>query len=410
MKILVVCPHFTPDVAPTGTVMAHLVTPWVQRGHEVQIVTSLPWYEHHRIEPGWSHRLVQHEKTPWGWITRLHPFPTDKTNIAARAVAFGGFSVMAGLVASAAKFRPDVVFAMSPPISLGFSGWLAARRWRVPFVFNIQDVFPDVAIEVGALTNPRVIRAARAVERWLYRRSDAVTVLSQELQQNVESKLGRATSTRVRELPNFVDTTAIQPADRMTGYRSEFGLFDRTVVMYAGNLGYSQSVEVLIEAARRCADRDDVVFVVNGAGSSRARLQELASGLDNVVWVGFQPAERLNEVLASADIHTVLLKQGLAASSVPSKTYSVLAAGRPVIASIDPGTEVDRVLKSSGGGVSCAPDDIDGFVHELRMLLDDPPRRQAMGRAARVWVESWASPEVIAQRYVDLFRELVEGR
>ena len=410
MNLLVICPHYAPDVAPTGEVMTSIVDALAARGHRLHIVTALPWYRHHRIDEGWPHSLVQTEDTEWGTVTRLHPFPTDKSNIAARALAFGGFTGVATAVSMRPGLRPDAVLVMSPPLILGLAGWLAARRWRVPMVFNIQDVFPDVAVEVGAIRNRRVIAGAQWLERFLYRRSDAVTVLSDDLRDNLAAKLAGHQPERVRVIPNFVDTDRIQPATRNNSYRDELGLGDRTVVMYAGNIGYSQSVELLVEAARRFADRDDVVFVVNGSGSGRDAVVERAAGLDNLVFVGLQPKERLPEVLAAGDIHTVLLRRGLARSSVPSKMYSILASGRPCVASVDDGTEVARSLADADAGISVPPEDADVFCNALEPLLDDPAERSRLGANGRRWVESWASPEAVAESYERLFEELLQAR
>ena len=407
MNLLVICPHYAPDVAPTGEVMTSIVEALAARGHRLHIVTALPWYRHHRIDEGWDHRLVQTADTPWGAITRLHPFPTDKSNIPARALAFGGFTGVATAVSLRPGLKPDAVLVMSPPLILGIAGWLAARRWRVPMVFNIQDVFPDVAIEVGAIKNPTVIKAARWLERFLYRRSDAVTVLSEDLRLNLAGKLAGHRPERVRVIPNFVDTDRIRPASRVNAYRDELGLGDRTVVMYAGNIGYSQSGELMVGAARRFADRDDVVFVVNGSGSGRAAVVESAEGLDNIIFVGLQPKERLSEVLAAGDIHTVLLRRGLARSSVPSKMYSILASGRPCVASVDDGTEVARSLAAADGGVAVPPEDVDAFCAALQPLLDDAAERERLGANGRRWVEAWASPEAVAESYEALFDELL---
>jgi colanic acid biosynthesis glycosyl transferase WcaI len=353
----------------------------------------------------------------------VHPFPTDKRNIPARALGFAGFT---GLVAAQivrrgrGQPRPDAVLAMSPPLTLGPAGWLAARRWRVPLVFNIQDVFPDVAVELGAITNPAVIRFASWLERWSYRRADAVTVLSDDLRDNLAGKLqGRVADPydRVRVIPNFVDTEHIVPADPegMPGggaYRREFGLLGKQVVMYAGNIGFSQSLDLVLGAAHELRRRDDVAFVINGGGSARPELEQrvAAEGLGNVHFVDFQPKERLADVLAAADIHLVPLRRGLARSSVPSKTYSILAAGRPVLASVDEGTEVARVVEKAGAGLAVPPDDPDAFVHALTTLLDDPARARAMGAAGRTFVERWVSPAAVAERYEALFDELRSRR
>ena len=329
MRVLVICPHFDPDPAPTGVVMTEIVHRVAEQGHEVEIVTSLPWYTEHDVEPEWRGRLWRTERTAWGRITRVHPFPTDKRNIPARALGFVGFTGLAGLLLLLRRHRPDVVLAMSPPLTLGLPAWVTARVRRVPFVFNVQDIFPDVAVEVGAITDPKIIGIARWLERFIYRRADAVTVLSDDLAENVSAKVGDDSSTRVRVIPNFVDTERIQPAERQNSYREDFDLGDRTVVMYAGNLGFSQPLDLMIDAARAMADRDDVVFVINGGGSERPRLQDLAADLDNVRFIDFQPPERLSETLAAGDIHVIALREGLARSSVPSKLYSILAAGRP---------------------------------------------------------------------------------
>lgn len=420
MKLLVIAPHFAPDVAPTGEVITSIVGGLTDRGHTVHVVTALPWYRNHAVEEGWGGRLVRTEATEWGAISRLHPFPTDKANIPARALAFGGFTALATLRSLAIRQRPDAVLAMSPPLPLGFPGALVAAARRIPFVFNIQDVFPDVAVEVGAITNPTVIKAASMAEKFLYRRADAVTVLSEDLKSNVAAKLDNAAGVsgraqpgpaidgadKVVVIPNFVDTERVQPGGG-EAYRAEFGLGDRTVVTYAGNVGLSQPVELLVEVARRMADRSDVVFVVNGGGTSLESVRQSAAGLDNVVFVPMQPRERLSEVLAAGDIHTILLKHGLARSSVPSKMYSILAAGRPVVASVDADTEVTRVLAEADAGLAASPGSVDELHDAIVALVDDPDHRSSMGASGRRWVERWLSPASVAEAYEGLFESLI---
>ena len=285
-----------------------------------------------------------------------------------------------------------------------------ARARRAPFVFNIQDVFPDVAIEAGVITGRRAIAGTQALERFTYRRSDAVTVLSEDLADNLRAKLKPRERDRIRVIPNFIDIGRVAPGDRHNDYRAEFGLGERRVVMYAGNLGYSQPVGLVLEAARRLAGREDVVFVINGAGSAKLALEEEGADLPNVVFVDLQPRERLAEVLAAADIHLVLLRSGFARSSVPSKLYSILAAARPLVASVDHGTEVARVVEEAGAGTAVAPDDPDALVEALLPLIEDPDRAEAMGADGRRFVETWPSPADIAQRYEALFTELRAGR
>ncbi len=265
------------------------------------------------IEPGWDRRVGRRASTPWGSITRVNPFPgDDKRNLVRRALGFAGFSLLAGLGGLAAGGwlrRADAVVAMSPPLTMGVTGRLVAWAHRSPLVFNIQDVFPDAAVETGAITDRRVIKAASWLERLSYRLSDAVTVLSDDLAANVRDKLPAKRSGAVHTITNFVDTERIRPADRMTPYRAELGIGDEPVVLYAGNVGFSQSVGLLLDAARRLPD---VTFLINGEGSMRPELERRASGLGNVRFGSHVPDDRLVELLATGDIHAVPLRHGLA--------------------------------------------------------------------------------------------------
>ena len=404
MRLAVITPHFAPDVAPTGVVWTRLVDELAALGHEIEVVTSFPWYRDHAVEPEYAGKLVRYEDVRWGRIVRLHPFAArDKRALVRRAAAFAGFSALGAGIAARGP-RVDGVVAVSPPLTLGLTGWITARARRAPLVFNIQDVYPDVAVELGVLREGRFLDAVRGLERFCYDRADAVTVLSEELQDNVRSKV--AQPDKVRVIPNFVDTQAIAPGDRENGYRREFGLEGKTVVMYAGNVGLSQSLELVLECAAALSYEGDVVFVINGQGAARAELERSARGLSNVRFVDMQPIERLPEVLSAADIHLVPLKRGLARSSVPSKTYSILAAGRPLIASVDLGSEVARVAERSGAGVAVPPKDAEALTKAIRGLIEAPEERRRMGEAGRRFVEGWASPAAVAKSYEDLIHEL----
>ncbi len=407
LRIVVLCPHFAPDAAPTGEVMTRIVSELAELGHQIHVVTALPWYRGHAVEPGWEGKWVCRETTAWGSITRVNPFPGgDKRNLARRALGFAGFSALAGL-ASLRGGRADAVVAMSPPLTMGLTGWGTHVFRRGPLIFNIQDVFPDAAVETGAITNRWIIAAARRLERISYHCAAAVTVLSDDLRENVAAKMQTSRRGDVRVIPNFVDTEVIRPQDRMTSLRRELGIGGETVVLYAGNVGFSQSLEMVVEAAKAMPS---LTFLINGDGAARASLHDLGAGLANLRFSGYQPIERLAEVLATGDIHLVPLKAGLGRVSVPSKTYSILAAGRPVLAAIDQGTEVPRILADSGGGVCVPPDDLAAFTDALRSLAGDPAGRDRMAVAGRRWVERAASPAAVARAYADLIVELNQRR
>lgn len=413
MRILLLCPHFEPDLhAATGEVMSKLVHALHDRGNEIDVVTSLPWYQHHDVWPEWRQgpwwkKLSRTEETEFGRIVRVWPFPTDKTNIPARALGFGGFT---GLVTAAALRlpRPDVVMGMSPPIFLGDAARLIGRRWNVPVVFNVQDIFPDVAVELGALRNPRLIDLAKRHERSLYRRADAVSVLSEDQAKNVRAKIDVSEHHKVHIIHNFADTDRVKVVPRATDYRREHGLLDKQIVMYSGNVGLSQSFELINHAAQAFASRPDVHFVINGEGAARREVDAWAISRSNVTVTDFAPREQVSDVLGSADLHLILLKTGLARSSTPSKLYGILASGRPTLASIDVGSEVAETLDRAEAGASVPPEDPEAFLEKLQEMLRDPERLKRLGANGRSHVEECLTPDAQAAAFEQLFEQLTE--
>ena len=405
MRLLVITPHFEPDTAPTGIIVTSLVEQWAKQGHQIEVITSLPWYEKHEVENHWKGRLFRREETGPATVTRLHPFPQDKNKLFRRLLSFLAFSFLAA-IASVLKRGPfDAVVALSPPLTLGNVGKVAAVRHRCKLILNLQDIFPDVAVALGKIKSRSSIELLEKYEKFTYSGSDAITVLSKDLEENVNKKTERIKiPPHVEVVPNFLISSSIKPQDRLTKYREEHQLGEKFVVMYAGNLGNSQSFELITDAARRHDERDDIVYVVNGGGVMSDQLKQQASELKNLVVVDYQPIERLSEVLATADLHLVLLRAGLGDMSVPSKIYSAFASGRPVLASVDPGTEIERMVTESEGGIAVPPDDFDSFIFALEGLIGNSELCEEMGKRARVWLENCHSSKAIADAYLDLIR------
>ena len=409
MRLLVISPHLEPDTAPTGIIISAILKQLGQLGNEVHAITSLPWYENHEVAEEWNGKglgkFLQTSDEEFGKITRCYPFPSSKKSLIGRGLGFIGFTVMAAIPALFTRNKFDAVITVSPPLTLGLVGWLASRRHRCPHIFNIQDIFPDVAIQVGVIKSPRVIWFLKKLELFCYKKANAITVLSKDLATNVQEKTG-FDDLRVVTIPNFVDVEKISPSSNNTPYRAELNLNDRVVVMYAGNLGHSQPLDLLVEAAKQHKNRKDVVYVINGGGVAAEELKEKAKEIPNLVVTGFQPINRLSEVLSTGDIHVVLLKKGLGASSVPSKIYSTFAAGRPVIASVDPETEVSRILSETQAGIAIPPESTTEFIATIERMVENHEERTEMGAAGRLWVEKQPTAKTVAESYINLFDRL----
>jgi colanic acid biosynthesis glycosyl transferase WcaI len=322
-------------------------------------------------------------------------------------MSFLVFSFLA-VIASLSKRGPfDAVVALSPPLTLGTVGKVAAVRHRCKLILNLQDIFPDVAVTLGKIKSRSSIKVLEKYEKFTYNGSDAITVLSKDLEENVNKKIDRKKNPpQIAVIPNFLISSSIKPQDRLTNYREEHQLGEKFVVMYAGNLGNSQSFELITKAAKKHEERDDIVYVINGGGVMSNQLKQQANVLRNLVVIDYQPVERLSEVLATADLHLVPLRTGLGGMSVPSKIYSIFAAGRPVIASVDSGTEIERIVAESEGGIAVPPDDFDSFIFALESLIENSGLLKEMGNKATVWLENCYSSKTIADDYLDLIRRL----
>ncbi len=409
MQLLVIAPHLEPDTAPTGIIVSAILKELSQLGNEIHAVTSLPWYEKHEVREKWRgkglRKLIRTDIEDYGKVTRCYPFPFPKKSLMMRGLGFIGFTVLTAIPTLFTRKKFDAVLTVSPPLTLGVVGWLASRRHRCPHILNIQDVFPDVAIQVGAITSPKIIRIFKKLEHFCYKKSAAISVLSEDLAENVKAKI-RSTESQVVVIPNFVDIRKISPLDRQTFYRSELNLNDQIVIMYAGNLGHSQSLNLMVQAAKHHQSREDVAYVINGEGVVAQELIKQAQNLPNLSVTGFKPATRLSEVLASADIHVVLLKKGLGTSSLPSKMYTIFAAGRPVIASIDPETEVSKILSENQAGITVEPEESEEFIAAIERLVNNQNERVKMGAAGRTWVEKQPTAKMVAESYMNLFTSL----
>ena len=409
MHILVLCPHFAPDSAPTGVVMTRSsrVSPSGATG-----CMSSPRCPGTNTTPSMRSGggAVRSETDVLGRISRVHPFPTDKRN------------VRAALGSPDSPVSPASGPLPSPPTGRGPRDVAAVadracrpRRGSRP-EGTVRLQHPRRLSRCRHRARP-LDRSSRhtgrgAAERFSYADSDAVTVLSDDLRDNVETKLElrhKRHHTRVEVIPNFVDTVRITPTTHDNAYRREHGLDGKIVVMYAGNVGLSQSLDLVIEAARAMRDRDDVVFVINGGGSApRARVRRrpnahVASSHTNrpIDWAKSLPPPTSTSCRSNAAWQR---------SSVPSKLYSVLAAGRPVLASVDPDTEVDRTIRLAGAGLCVPPDDAVRFIGALRSLIDAPNDRDSMGASGRRFVEGWVSPQAVASHYDDLLTAVAAAR
>ena len=280
--------------------------------------------------------------------------------------------------------RPDVVVALTDPPIIGIGALLAARLSGARFVFLCQDVFPEVAVLVEDFHSNLLNKALELLNRFLLRQADVVIALGDTMKQRLVEGKG-ADPDRIAVIHNWADCSTLAPGPKDNDFTRGHGLADRFVVMHAGNIGLSQNLDAVLDAAERVRDHDAIRFVFVGDGSRRERLETSARarGLSNVMFLPYQPRDAMNRSYAAADLFLVSLKPGLAGYIVPSKLYSILAAGRPYVAAVEEDCEVVDITNRYGCGFVVAPGDADALAAKILALYHDAPLAKQLGDRAR---------------------------
>ncbi|MBH2018604.1 MAG: glycosyltransferase WbuB [Burkholderiales bacterium] len=420
MKILLYGINFVPELTGIGKYTGEMAAWLVARGHEVRVVTAPPYYPDWAVGAGYSARTWKRERWQGVDVWRCPLWvPTRpggvKRLLHLASFALGSFPVMLRQII----WRPDVVWVVEPalfcaPVALVVARLNGAKAW-----LHVQDFEVDAAFDLGLLRGKFLRGVVAGAERWLMRCFDVVSTISQRMHQRLLDK-GVAPAQAVLS-PNWVDVLAITPgghglplqagtttlAAEMPGlensFRVQLGIApDAVVALYSGNMGGKQGLELLADVAKLClaqAGRAQaaIVFVFCGNGAGRVDLMQRCAGLPNVHFLELQPIERLNELLAMADVHLLPQRADAADLVMPSKLTGMLASGRPVLATAHPGTELAFVVQ--GCGVVVPPEDPSAMALAMQALAADSRLRTQLGAAGRAYALAHMDREAVLQRF-----------
>jgi glycosyltransferase involved in cell wall biosynthesis len=384
MHILLIHQAFMTGNEAGGTRHYELARHLIRAGHRFTAIASTISY------------LTGRRYSGEGWLTqrqvdgitvyRSYTYPALHRSFVHRVVSFLSFMFSSLLDGTRVK-GVDVVWGTSPPIFQGVTAWLLARLKRVPFVFEVRDLWPAFAVSMKVLRNPGLICFAEWLERFLYHRADHLVVNSPAYVDHVRSK--GVPAGRVTLVPNGVETAMFDPEADGAEVRREFDLDRRFVVLYAGAHGPANDLGVVLQAADRLRDRTDIVFVLVGDGKERPNLMRQAEemALSNVLFIPAQPKSRVPELLAAADAGLAILKDiPMFTTTYPNKVFDYMAAGRPTVLAID--GVIREVVEAAEGGVFVPPGDPVALAEVVRSLAADRDRCLRMGRSARAYVEA----------------------
>jgi glycosyltransferase involved in cell wall biosynthesis len=398
MKILLLNQFFPPDLAPTGQMAADLAEDLVAAGHSVSVLASRGSYlGGERLPARSTWRGVE--------VHRVAATSLGKATLAHRALDYASFYASAGFALSRMA-KHDVVVTMTTPPLISAVG-AAATRKRSKLVYWVQDLYPEIAVAFGALTERApTTRAMAALSRKVMAASASVVVLGGEMKGRAVQ--AGAAPDRVTVIPNWADGEVIRPVPLDSNpLREDLAQGARSVVLYSGNIGRAHDVTTLVEAAKLLALRTDIAFVFQGDGAKRAELALATRGLPNVRFVPYQPREKLSESLSAADLHLITMAPNVLGLLEPSKLYGVMAAGRPSVYVGPERSEVACTIREEQIGACVENGDAAGLVDAILTRVAEPSRgREEGARARAAFDRSYSRPHRTAQ-FIRLLEALV---
>jgi len=378
------------------------------RGHQVTVLTAAPYYPQWRVREDYRPQRWRREWRDGVEVLRAPQYVPGRVSGLGRLLQECSFGASCLYWWSTCLLqRPwDAMVAVCPPMTSGLVPGLLARRLAVPLVIHVQDLQLDAARELGILRQPLLLAGLTWLELHLFRQARAVTTISRSMAARLAAK--GVPPARLQVLPNWADLDKVRPGPRLNALRRELGLTSETVVLYAGNLGEKQGLEVILEAAALTRGKPSIRYLVAGEGAARDRIKLRAQdlGLDNLTFLPLQSNSRLPLLLAAADLHLVVQRQKAADLVMPSKLTNIMAAGRPFIATAGEATELARVTTESRAGLVVPPEDGRALAQAVLGLAGDPGARKKMGVLARRYAEAFWDRERILRQWEELLRGL----
>lgn len=408
MRIRYLSQYYPPEPGAPAARVSGLSRYWAEAGHQVQVVTGLPNHPDGVVREPWRGMWKARERDAGVEILRNWLLALPNKSIKQRLIGQASYAVSASTLGLARSARADLVIATSPSIFTGWAGLVHARAQRLPFVLEVRDLWPQLFIEMGMITNPVAIKLADRTERTLYRSADLIVTVTNRFRDIIVGK--GIPPERVCVIHNGVDMDHFAPLEgEREAVRARWGLSDKFVISYVGTHGVLHRLDFLLDVAERLALAPDfhVLFVGDGAEREKLASETERRGLSNVTFAGLQPFEAIRGFYAASDICYVPLRPHpfLFNNFVPSKIFEILGAGRPILGAV--GGEAAEILEASGLGRVVAPGDVDAIEEAIREMAKDVPDQAAVDGARR-YVERF-SRDALAERYLGHLDQLIGG-
>ena len=406
MRILIFGINYSPELTGIGKYTGEMGSWFAQQGHNVHVVTAVPYYPEWEVHEKYKGKYWITEDIDGATVHRI-PLYVPKNVTSAKRIIHE-FSFVLGIVPVWFKLlftkKFDVVFCAAPPFHLGILPLLYSKLKGVPMITHVQDLQVDAAKELGMIKNKTFLNLMFSIERFILKKSKKVSTISLGMQLKISGK-GVNTNQQIL-FPNWVDENNIMPLPKEQSLRQQFGLKDSDkVILYSGNLGEKQGLEVIIDVALKYKDRSNVYFLIVGSGGGKEKLEQSAKDarLTQVMFFPLQPYNKLSALLATADVHLVLQKKSAADLVMPSKLTGILAAGGFAIVTAEPGTSLYTVVNQYNMGLIIKPESTEALCNGIEYAINNDISTYKLN--ARKYAEAYLSKENILR---DFEQQLVD--
>lgn len=406
MNILFFSFQYKPDGGPAAPLFTMLAETLVKKGHEVTVISTVPHYPTGFVPDQFHGRFFQRSIENGVNIVRVKIPSISRKSLFNRLVQF--FVYQIGATLEGFRITPEVVISHSTAMAVWLPFQIHGIRKNRKTIYSIHDVYPDVGIRMGVFRSKAVIRLVTAIEKSLIQKADKVRVLSKSFIIRMQ-EMG-AKEENVILIYDWVEIDSLKPMPRINSFSKAFLLAEGKNILYTGNIGKVQGLEIVIEAANLLQDHADIRFVFVGDGNAKQDLEMKVNDykLNNVIFIPYQPRERMGEIFASADIGLVSLKKGTGFGALPSKTYSILASGKPIIACVDEGSDTWNLVQRSDAGLAIPPGDPKKLADAILKIIYSGGESVEMGIRGRQFVIDNHSPEFAADTFEKTFAEIVK--
>ena len=408
MKILLITGFFPPEMAAAPNLNYELGRELVRLGHSVTVATGFPRYNLKEVPAKYRGKFYMRETIDGMTVERVwYPaLPRDIPVARGIDIILMAFAL---IISALRAGKNDVASVFSPPLTVGLTAILMRSLQGYPFIYNVHDLFPQNAVDLGVLRNRMLIRFFRWMERYIYRHSDYLTVISAGNRERVIAS--GADPDRTFTVPDWVDADFVRPGNKRNEFSERNGIADKFVVSFTGVMGFSQDLDTVLTAARLLEDNPNIRFLLVGDGVEKPRLQAEAErqNLKNVIFLPMMPREDVPVVLGSSDVCLATLPASVKTPPVPSKIIWAMSAGRPLITCLPLDGDAPDLIRAADCGICLPPEDPQALADAVARLQADPEECRRLGENGRKYVLENLSLKRSAQKYLDLFEAAKAG-